>query len=92
MHIVPSLFFTNTMEDANGLELGLICPMSKISLMDFSISSLNLFGCLYGVVMTGLAPSSSSTMCSKPLSGGCPRRICPKTLSCLLIIFYMSSE
>jgi hypothetical protein len=59
--MVPSFFLTNTTEDAKELELGLMWLMSNNSLMAFSISSLNF-----------LAPSSSSMICSKPLSGGYP--------------------
>jgi hypothetical protein len=80
MRIVPSFFFTNTTEDANGLELGLMWPMSNNSLIAFSISSLYFLGCLYGVVITGLAPSSNSMMCSNPLSGGFPGGMGSKTL------------
>jgi len=80
MHIVLSFFFTNTIEDANGLELGLMWPMSNNSLMDFSISSLYFLACLYGVVMTGFSPSSNSMMCSNPLSGGFPGGIGSKIL------------
>jgi hypothetical protein len=72
MRIVPYLFFANTTDDANGIELVLIWPMAKNSVIAFSISSLCFLGCLYSVEMTGLVPSSNCMMCSNPLFGGLP--------------------
>ena len=69
-----SLFFTKTTEEAQGLEIGLTRPKSRSYLMVFSISSLNLFGCLQGQgwIFMGSVPNSSSILCSMPWSSGLP--------------------
>jgi hypothetical protein len=53
------------------------------SFMAFSISSLNLFGFLYGVVIIGLDPSSKSMTCLNPWPGGIPVGSGSNTFSCL---------
>jgi len=82
--IVPCFFFTITTNKVKGLEPGWMCPISSSSFMAFSISSLNLLGWLYGVVMMWFNPYYFSMTCSNPLSSGIPTGNGSNTLSCFL--------
>lgn len=92
MHILMiQSFLTKTTNKENGMEVDMICPIFKNSLIFFSISSFNFFGYMYGVIMMGLAPSYNSMVCSKPLSGGLPIGISPIIWSCFLVSGWMFS-